>query len=99
MITGNKQRKRLLLKIGFILVVVSYILWAPTFLFVTLALGGKVWLWYQLATASYVASWILLIAGFLLAGPDAARSGRRWIMKLFRQKTTLLPNVKYSTEK
>ena len=84
MITGNKDKKTSMLNLGFMLVIASYILWAPMFLFVALALGDKSWFWCSLATASYVVSWILLITGFLLAGPDAARSGHRWIVKLFR---------------
>jgi len=86
---GNKHKKTSILNIGSILVIASYILWAPMFLFVTLALGGKAWLWCSLATVSYIVSWILLITGFLLAGPDAARSGHRWVVKLFRQKAAL----------
>ena len=88
MITGNKLKKTSTLNIGFVLVIASYILWAPMFVFVTLALGGKAWLWCSLATASYVLSWILLITGFLLAGPDVARSGHRWVAKLLKPKAT-----------
>ncbi|MDR4503998.1 MAG: hypothetical protein MRK01_04285 [Candidatus Scalindua sp.] len=91
MIAEKKQKKRSLLKIGFMLVLVSYMLWAPTFLFVVMSFSGKAWLWCLLATVSYTLSWILLVAGFLLAGPDAARSGRRWIARLLGQKTISKP--------
>ncbi|MDR4497247.1 MAG: hypothetical protein MRK02_04875 [Candidatus Scalindua sp.] len=86
MLTGNKDKKTSMLSIGSILIIASYILWAPMFLFVALALGDKALFWCSLATAAYIVSWILLITGFVLAGPDAARSGHRWVNKLFRKK-------------
>ena len=83
-----RGKRKSLVKIGVMLVVASYILLAPTFLSLAAGLTGKAWLWYRLAAASYVASWILLIAGLLVAGPGVVRSARLSVAKLFRRKAT-----------
>ena len=82
------DKKTSLVKIGVVLVVASYILLAPTFLSLAAGLTGNAWLWYRLAAVSYVVSWILLIAGLLVAGPGVVRSARLSVARLLRRKAT-----------
>lgn len=92
MIKISHNKNKSLFKIGFILIVFSYLFLVPAFLFAALGFGHtEAWLWYYLAAASYVMSWILFIAGFLMAGREAVRSGRYWILKIFRGKTAINP--------
>jgi membrane protein implicated in regulation of membrane protease activity len=80
------QRKRSMMRIGFILVVLSYVLLAPTFVFIALGLHHKAWFWCRLAAATYVLNWVLFAIGFLLAGHHAVRSGHRWFRDRLRRK-------------
>ena len=83
---GGEPNRRLLLRIGAALVVVSYVFLAATFLFAALALGGNARLWGGVAGATYGFSWLLFITGFLLAGREAVRSGLHWLAGIFRRK-------------
>lgn len=84
-------RERFLVRIGFVLVALSYALLAPTFVFVALGLHHKAWLWYRLAAATYVLNWLLFVTGFLLAGHHVARSGHSWLLDRFRRKREQSP--------
>jgi hypothetical protein len=79
------------LKIGVTLVVISYILWAPILLFLSMGIGAKAWLWCRIAGITYGISWILFIAGFIIAGSEATQLGRSWILEKLKKKDSSNP--------
>lgn len=81
----GKENKKIFLKIGFVLVAISYLLWAPALLFLSLSIAGETGLWSRLAGITYAVSWVFFIAGFLLAGSDGTRLARHWILAKFKR--------------
>ena len=79
-----KIKKPSTLRLGVILVAASYLLMVPTFVFLALAAAGQSPLWRTLAPATYALSWIVFIAGLLLAGVDAVRTSRRWVVGVLK---------------
>ena len=81
-----KQRKLPLIRIGIALIALSYVCLALTFIFAAIALAGQTGPWYWLGIAAYALSWLLFVAGFIVAGPDTARASHRWLLALFKRK-------------
>ena len=87
--TETNDKRTSLLRIGCALVVISYLLWIPTFLFAALAVGAEAWFWGRCSACAYALSWAFFIAGLVVAGRDAVRASRRWIGRMFRRQPTL----------
>ena len=84
--TDDSKKSRSRLTTGAVLIAASYGLMIPGFLFVSLGIAKDSSLWYGLAGSTYILSWILFIAGLLMAGPDAARLARRQVLSIFKRK-------------
>ncbi len=94
------RKKALQIKIGLVLVVISYVILVPAVLFLTFGLTGKSRFWCRLAgPTTYVLSWILFIAGILMAGSAAIRSSRSRFIGLFKRKTAARPDSSSTQER
>lgn len=82
MLTAGYERKRkLLFRIGLVLILVSYALWGAMFVFGTLALRDTGSSWWPVASAAFILSWVIFAAGLCLAGIETSRIVR---LRFFR---------------
>jgi hypothetical protein len=80
-------RKKSMLRLGLTLVVISYLLLIPTAVLGTMGIGGKSWLYGKLSLLCYAINWLFFIVGMVIAGPEAGRLARRWLVGVFRRKS------------
>ncbi len=79
-----EDKGKLRFRVGVILIVVNYVLWAASFVFAALALRGTDFPWLRVAATSFVLSWMLFLVGILLAGREAVRYIRAWAVRIFK---------------
>jgi len=82
--TETTDKKKLRFWIGVILILINYVFFAASIAFSALALRGTKFPWWFIAAATYVLSWIIFIAGILIAGREAVHYIRVWAVRIFR---------------
>ncbi|MFC1497044.1 hypothetical protein ACFLS1_01035 [Verrucomicrobiota bacterium] len=85
----DERKKKARLKIGLILIAISYIFWGAMFAFGALAINNIKSPWSYAALAAFILSWIIFIPGIMMTGVGAfplIRLGFRQLLK--RKKNT-----------
>ena len=79
MVVKTEDKGKLGFRIGIILIVVSFLFCASSFIFGALAFRGTEFPWFSGAVAAFVLNWIAFAVGILLVGPATARRIRGWL--------------------